>query len=294
VDIAAESTQANRPDEARPAASMQRSVGHGAIAVKAGHDGRTRLAGLHQKANAKIRVPRQHAPRLEAVLINTAGGLTGGDRLDWRLEAGRDTHLVVATQACERVYRSTGGAARQTTRIAVADGARLDWLPQETILFDRSALDRTLEIDLAKTARFVGLETVVLGRQAMGETVAETELRDRWRIRRAGQLVHADDLRLKGDMAELASAPALLGGCTAFATIVACAPHDEDRWRALAVAVRAALAPFHEGVDAGVSAFAGKGIVRLKARSSHLLRPAIIAALGALRDRIALPAVWRS
>jgi len=293
VDIAAERNEANRRHDARPAAQMQRSVGHGAIAVKAGHDGRTRLAGLHQKANAKIRVPRQHAPRLEAVLINTAGGLTGGDRLDWRLEAGRDTHLVVATQACERIYRSTGGAARQTTRIEVADGARLDWLPQETILFDRSALDRTLEIELAETARFVGLETIVLGRQAMGETVAETELRDRWRIRRAGRLIHADDLRIEGDVAEL-SAAALLGRCTAFATIVACAPHDEDRWRAVAGAVRAALAPFHEGVDAGVSAFAGKGIVRLRARSSHLLRPAIIAALGALRDRIALPAVWRS
>ena len=294
MDIAVEPDEANRPHEARPAAPMQRSVGHGAIAVKAGHDGRTRLAGLHQKANAKIRVPRQHAPRLEAVLINTAGGLTGGDRLDWRLEAGRDTHLVAATQACERIYRSTGGAARQTTRIAVADGARLDWLPQETILFDQSALDRTLEIDLAETARFVGLETVVLGRRAMGETVAETALRDRWRIRRAGQLVHADDLRIEGDVAELATAPALLGGCTAFATIFACAPFDDEEWQSLAGAVRAALASFHDTVDAGISAFAGKCVARLKAPSSDRLRNAVIAALGTLREEAALPAVWRS
>ena len=278
----------------RPAPGPQRSFGHGRIAVKPGPDGRTRLENLHQKANAKIRVPRQHAPRLEAVLINTAGGLTGGDRLDWRLEAGRDTHLVAATQACERIYKSGGGAARQTTEITVGEGARLDWLPQETILFDRSALTRRIEVDLAETSRFVGLETLVLGRAAMGETVAETALRDRWRIRRNGTLFHADDLRLAGDPSPLAGRPALLAGCRAFATIVFCAPLDDEACRRLAGGLREALAPaVGGGVRAGVSAFGGKCVVRLSASDSHILRPPVIAALAMLRQGVPLPAVWR-
>ncbi len=285
-------TEAGTADMPPPVA-MQRSVGHGSVSLKPGADGRTRLAGLHQKANAKIRIPRQHAARLEAVLINTAGGLTGGDRLDWRIEAGPDTHGVVATQACERIYKASDGAAHQAATIIVADGARLDWLPQETILFDRGALDRSLAVDLAPTASFIGLETIVLGRHAMGETVRSSRLRDRWRIRRNGRLVHADDVRLDGDIAGLRGHPALLGDCAAVATILACLPVDDDQWAALAAELREAVAR-HMPVRAGVSCFAGKGIVRLMAATSYDLRPAVIDALSVLRGGIALPAVWRS
>lgn len=274
---------------------MQRSVGDGHIAVKPGADGRTRLETLHQKANAKIRVPRQHADRLEAVLINTAGGLTGGDRLDWRCDAGPNTHLVVATQACERIYKSAGGQARQTTRISVGNNARLDWLPQETILFDRSALSRRIDVDLAETACLVGLETIVLGRAAMGETVTETTLHDRWRVHRAGQLVHADDLRVSGPLGPLADQPALLAGCEAVATILCCAPFDDEHWQGLARDLRSTLGPMTgPHVHAGVSAFAGKCLVRLMASDSYTLRPLAIAALSVLRRGMPLPAVWRS
>lgn len=282
---------------ARPSSppTMQRSVGAGRIAVKAGSDGRTRLNALHQKANAKIRIPKAYGPALEAVLINTAGGLTGGDRLDWSASAGAGTHLAIATQACERIYKSAGGAAQQTTRLDVGAGARLDWLPQETILFDDSALDRSIEIDLAPDAIFTGLETLVLGRVAMGETVHRTSLRDRWRIRRAGALIHADNLRLDGDVAALADGPATLDACTAIATLVHVAPGDDEQRAALAARLREDLAPMTGDVmRAGVSAFAGKCIVRLMAPDGYRLRPLAIAALAILRDGAPLPAVWRS
>jgi urease accessory protein len=276
-------------------AAMQRSVGAGRITVKAAPDRRTRLDALHQKANAKIRIPKAYGPALEAVLINTAGGLTGGDRLDWSAAAGAGTHLVIATQACERIYKSAGGAARQSTKLDIGAGARLDWLPQETILFDDSALDRSIEIDLAPDAIFTGLETLVLGRAAMGETVRRTVLRDRWRIRRAGALIHADNLRLDGDISALADGPATLAGCTAIATLVHVAPSDDEQRAALVQRLREALAPM-SGADmrAGVSAFAGKCIVRLLAPDAYRLRPLAIEALAILRDGAPLPAVWRS
>lgn len=276
-------------------AAMQRSVGAGRITVKAGPDGRTWLDALHQKANAKIRIPKAYGTALEAVLINTAGGLTGGDRLDWSATAGADTHLAIATQACERIYKSAGGAARQTTKLDVGAGARLDWLPQETILFDGSALDRSIEIDLAPDAIFTGLETLVLGRAAMGETVRRTVLRDRWRIRRAGVLIHADNLRLDGDVTAVAEQPATLAGCTAIATMVHVAPGDDEQRSAMADRLRDQLAPMTGGtVRAGVSAFAGKCIVRLLAPDAYRLRPLAIEALAILRDGAALTAVWRS
>ncbi|WP_306117574.1 MULTISPECIES: urease accessory protein UreD [unclassified Roseitalea] len=284
--------------DAHPASPrMQRSVGAGRIAVKAGADGRTRLAALYQKANAKIRVPRQHHGRLEAVLINTAGGLTGGDRLNWDVAAGAGTHAVITTQACERIYRAAGGVARQRTAITVDDGARIDWLPQETIVFDRAALARTIAVDLAPSATFTGIETLVFGRKAMRETVHEAFVHDRWRIARAGRLVHGDDVRIDGAIAPLRSAPGLFAGCDAMASIVHCARLDEEQWAALAQDLRARLDPLlaeRPGAQGGVSAFAGKCVVRLIAADSYALRPLTRAALDALRGATPLPAVWHS
>lgn len=298
MDLASTSAEAKPVQAAEPAAkrlpAMQRSVGAGRVAVKTDGAGRTRLAGLYQKANAKIRLPRQHGDVLDAVLINTAGGLTGGDRLTWTVEAAEDTQARVTTQACERIYRSSGGTARQTTHITVADGARLEWLPQETILFDRSALDRRMEVVLEGLAAFVGIETIMLGRAAMGETVHKAHLHDRWRISRDGILVHADDLRLPKSMESLAQ-PAFLGGHRAFATIIHCAVMDEDGWEAQAQHLRAVLAPLRDDhCTAAVSAFAGKCVVRLMGRDTHALRPLMIAALGVINDGAALPTVWKT
>ncbi|MER2508482.1 MAG: urease accessory protein UreD, partial [Amaricoccus sp.] len=143
--------------------------------------GASRLDRLFQQGCAKALRPRRGAGPPEVVLINTSGGIAGGDRLDWRLEAGPGAALVASTQAAERVYRSTGAVARVETRLALGSGATLDWLPQETILYDGARLDRRLEVEMAEDASLTLLETVVLGRAAMGETVAAAHFTDQWR-----------------------------------------------------------------------------------------------------------------
>lgn len=263
---------------------LQRAAGAGRIAVRA-EDGATRLARLYQDGCAKIRLPKDHAARsLEAVLINTSGGLTGGDRMSWRVEAEAGAALTLTTQACEKLYRARDGRAEVAVSLNAAAGARIDWLPQETILFDGAALSRTLEADLAADARLLAVEAVVLGRTAMGETVRCGALRDRWRIRREGRLVFADDLRFEGPVAEVAALAPTLAGSKAFAALLLVA---EDAGRFLAP-LRQAIGP-----AGGASAFDGKLFARIVAPDGLSLRRALLPAIAALRDGEPAPRVWR-
>ena len=264
---------------------LQRARGAGRIAVRH-EDGCTRLTRLYQDGCGKIRLPRDaRAEGLEAVLINSSGGLTGGDRMTWEADVGAGARLTLSTQACEKVYRARDGLAEQHVALTIGEGASLDWLPQETILFDGGGLSRRLEADLGAGARLLAVEAVVLGRTAMGETVREGVLRDRWRIRREGRLVFADDLRLEGAVAEQAAQAAILAGRPAFASILLVA---EDAARFLPP-VRAAL-----GKLGGASAFEGKLFARIAAPDGFALRAALLPALEALRDGAPLPRVWRT
>ena len=209
-------------------ARLQRARGRAEVAVSL-RGGGIRLDRLYQEGCAKAILPRTHAPVPEVVLVNTAGGVTGGDRIDWRLAVGPGAALTATTQAAERIYRSAGGAARIETRIELGPGASLDWLPQETILFDAARLERRLEADLAEDASLTALEILVLGRGAMGETVATGLVSDQWRLRRGGRLVHAEALRAEGDLARATAGAATLGGARAIATLVHAAPDAEAR-----------------------------------------------------------------
>ena len=264
---------------------LQRARGCGRIAVTA-EGGVTRLARLYQEGCGKIRLPRDaRAEGLEAVLINSSGGLTGGDEMSWQAEVGDGARLTLSTQACERIYRARDGVAEQRVALTAGDGASLDWLPQETILFDGGALSRRLEADLGEGARLLAVEAVVLGRTAMNETVRLGTLHDRWRIRREGRLVFADDLRLDGALADLGAKAAVLAGRRAFASLLLVA---DDAARFLAP-VRAAL-----GDLGGASAFEGKLFARVAAPDGFSLRQALLPAIEALRDDHPLPRVWRT
>lgn len=263
---------------------LQRTRGEGRLAVSA-LDGRTRIARLFQDGAAKIRVPRLSQAGLEAVLINTSGGLTGGDRVRWALKAGAGTHLTLTTQACEKVYRSSGGHAELNVRIDVADGARADWLPQETILFDRSALQRRLDVHLSGDAEFMCVEPVILGRTGMGETVEQTQLHDRWRIHRDGELIHAEETRLSGDIPALIGKAVSLGGRLGFATVFYAGARAE--------ALHKKLVSLGGGSTMGMSFWDGKLVVRLVAGDGFGLRRQLLPVLGALRD-VPLPRIWHS
>lgn len=261
----------------------QRTKGVARLATKS-VAGRTRLDIFYQESAAKIRMPESYDGSMEAVLINTSGGLTGGDRMSWQVDAGAGTDITVTTQACERNYKSAGGHADVKTRLSVGANAVLHWLPQETILFNEGALKRSLDVDLHDTAEFIGLEAVLLGRKAMGEIVRSGLFRDRWRIRRSGALIHAEDVCLSGDIEALTAKSPVLAGNQAFATILYCGTRAE----ALLPRIRALLGD----AMAGASHFNGKLIVRLVASEGYELRKILIPAISLLRNGNSAPKVW--
>lgn len=243
---------------------------------------RTGIRRLHQAGCLKLRFPRLPDDDCQAVIINTSGGLTGGDRLALSFDVAPDAALTVTTQACERVYRSTGAAADVDVAFHLGPGATLAYLPQETILFDGGRLSRRLELDAAATSRFLLVESVILGRGAMGERVESGAIADRWRLRRDGRLVLAEALRLSGAVKALGARAAVLDGHGAFSTLVWQGAEPEAMLRC----VRARLS----GTE-GASLVDGLMVVRLVATDGYALRNRLMPLL-ALLAQAPLPLVW--
>lgn len=277
-----------------PAAHMQRA--RGAARLSATYlDGRTRLARLYQQGSAKIRMPRSHhGSALDAVLINTSGGLTGGDQMDWTIDLGQNARAIVTTQACERIYRARADAACINTDITLAEGAALSWLPQETILFDGGAFARKLTVRLAPTASFLMVEPLIIGRTAMREIVSSGSIHDHWRIYRGAHLLHAEDTRLDGDMQSLLNRASTTAGAIALATIIVVHDDCDDMVEPL----RQRL-----GANSGISCIhssAGKRLVfRCIAESGFALRKEIVLVIDWCNSKIigpghGLPKLWNT
>ena len=265
---------------------LQRARGVGRIVTQQ-RDGATRLDQLFQEGCGKIRLPNTHSDALEAVLINTAGGLTGGDHLQWQADLAPKGRLVLTTQACERSYRSTGDIARVETKLRAGAGSHLDWLPQETILFAASKLERRLDVDLAEDATLTAIEAVLLGRDAMGEDARDAQLRDTWRIRRNGRLIHAEATQVSGEPGERDSL-SLLAGNGAFASILHVA-RTPERANTLCEDLRR-LVP--AGAAMGMSVTGERLVVRAMARSGLGLRRLIVPVLSQLSGGARLPRLW--
>jgi urease accessory protein len=265
---------------------MQRARGVGGISTQQRADS-TGLATLYQDGCAKIRLPNTHSPALEAVLINTAGGLTGGDHMQWSADLAPQGRLVLTTQACERIYRSIGGPARVETRITVGADAHLDWLPQETILFAASDLERRIEIDLAEGASLTAVEAILLGREAMGEVALDARLSDSWRIRRNGRLIHAEATRLGGTQAER-DGLSLLQGRRAFATVL----HVVATAEQCAARLERLRAVMPRDARIAASANGERLVVRALAQSGLALRRLIVPILAELSGAGTLPRLW--
>jgi urease accessory protein len=183
--------------------------------------GASRLDILDQRAPLRVLFPEPHDPGVPlAVLVTTSGGLVGGDILDVAVSAGPGAAALVTTQAAEKVYRSDGAVCEIRVALEAAPGSWLEWLPNETIVFDRARLRRRTVVSLAADARLLAGEIVVLGRLARGERFTSGTIHDGWEIRRAGRLVWADAFRLNEDLAQAQASPAGLEGAGALATIV--------------------------------------------------------------------------
>jgi urease accessory protein len=261
----------------------QRARGAGRLVTKA-FGGRTRLDEFFQEGCAKIRLPETFSPEMEAILINTSGGLTGGDVIEWSVAAAASTRLCVTTQANEKIYKAASDTASVSTSITVAEGASVHWLPQETILFDQASLTRRLDVDLADNAEFLAVEAVLLGRKAMGEAVGRGFFRDRWRVRRNGRLIHAEELRFEGEIERLTQAAAVLSGQVAFATLFYTGPLGE----AFLPRLRECL----DGTPGGASYWNGKLIARIAAPTGFDLRKILVPAISVLRNGAPVPKVW--
>lgn len=267
------------------ATTLQRAVGELRVVLRV-RDRHTVLDGLRQVGCLKARFPRPECRDWSTVVtLNTSGGIAGGDALASSFELQPGARATIASQAAERFYRALPGsvAASVNTRIAVATGGAVEWLPQETILFDRCALDRSLEVELTEDASFLGIETLVFGRTAMGETVQHAWLRDGIRLRRDGKLVLKDTIRMAGEVARLLQRTATAGGAGASATIWFVARDAEARL----AAVRAVLPD-----EAAASAWNGMLVTRLLANNAAALRLTTTAVLHVLRDGRPLPRVW--
>ncbi len=263
--------------------SLQRAYGALAVSVKQ-RGTHSVLHNLRQEGCLKARFPRPDDPAwLQVVTLNTSGGVAGGDVLDAAFAVGTDARATIASQAAERFYRALpdSAASSVTTRIAVAACGAVEWLPQDTILFDRSAVRRRLRVELAADAWFLGVESLVFGRAAMGEVVDRASLRDVFEVHRAGRLLLRDAIRLEGEVAATLRRPAIAAGARAMATLVHVAPDAE-----------AMLDPLR-GLGIGASAWDGMLIARILAPDSATLRAAVVDALRVLRGGRALPRVWQ-
>lgn len=277
-----------------PGPALQRVRGRASVSLGPSSTGQGgRLTGLHQSGSAKAFLPRIHADPPEVVFLNTAGGLTGGDHMRWSLDLAAGARAVATTQTAERAYgaRPGHGPARAEITLRLGEGATLDWLPQETILYQNSALRRHTRVLMAPGARLLYAEAVVLGRAAMGEQVTDLQLDDRREVLRDGTLVALpvalDVLRLRAGSLD-ASCDALLGTSRAVATVIWVWDGVEDQLDQ----VRRHIAATCGDIRAAASAWDGKCIIRLAAPSGWPLRVALAGLLTRLRDS-ALPRVWQ-
>jgi urease accessory protein len=250
----------------------QRSVGH--VHLRMERDG---VAVMREAGSAKCRIPRGTN---EAILINTSGGLAGGDSVHIKAEVGAGAKLTLTSQAAERLYRTLGPAADVHVKLSAADGSKLLWLPQESILFEGSALDRSLDVELAKDATFLAVESMVFGRTEMGERVQQVSVADRWIIKREGILIHAEALKLGPGWPR---SQARFADNQAMATLLLVSPQAET----LLDKVRNVLGP-----QDGASAWNGKLVARCLAKDGFHLRKTLIQVLVACVGREHLPKCW--
>lgn len=269
-----------------PLPVMQRAKGRafGSFALRGGS---VKLVDLAQKGSAKVMLPRVAGAVPEVVFLNTSGGLTGGDVLDLSLDLGPGVRLAATTQTAERAYSSNQGAAEVRFSATVGAGGRLDWLPQETILFEGSNLARQTRIDLAEGASCLVSESLVLGRLAMGEVVQSARLQDQRMIRRQGRPVWAESLHLDPQVLARRDSPVLLNGANAFGVVALVTQGAEDA----AEALRAL--PDVAGASMAVSGWDGRCLARVLAADGLALRKNMALIIKTLSAR-PLPRVWLS
>ncbi|MDP2354893.1 MAG: urease accessory protein UreD [Beijerinckiaceae bacterium] len=276
-------SDADEPDF-DPLASVR---SRGVLALSAHlQDGVTRRLRVREEGALRMRFPHESPKRLDAVVVNVAGGMAGGDVYDCAFAAQAGAHLVVTSAAAEKVYRALGAPTRCDVRLRAESGSSLLYAPQEAILFDRVRIHRRYDIEVDSAARLIAVDAVILGRAAMGERVNTLVWRDTWRLRRDGKLIWADATRVEGDAEKLLTASATGGGARAFGTLVYATPDAAHHIEPLREVFRSV-----KECEAAVTCFEELLIARFVAHEGHRLRAALIDAMTSLPGG-ALPRSW--
>ena len=174
------------------------------------------------------------------VIVHPPGGIVAGDSLVVNVQVDAKAHALITTPGTQKWYRSSGKSASAVTRLRIADGATLEWMPQETMVFDGTRAEQVLEVELAPGARFFGWEMLCLGRTTRGERFTTGEFRQRIRLVRDGVPLWRESMLLLGND-PLMTSPLGLRGLPVMATAWIVFPHDAHDSATLLSDVRAAL-----------------------------------------------------
>lgn len=225
--------------------------------------GVTEVSDLYQQTPLRVLFPRVETEELfTAVLVNSSGGVVGGDRLEMKLEAGHGASLLVTGQAAEKVYRSAGEEANASTTLTAQADSFIEFLPQGTIIFDGARFRRTTIIDASTGSRVMAGEVLTLGRVARNERFTGGSFHDEWRVLRNGRLVWVDALHLSDDLEDgtesVLASPAGFAKSPGYATFIYTAD-DADSHVQLA---RTIQADTPGNVQRGVTSFDGVLVAR--------------------------------
>ena len=266
-----------------PTTRLQRASGESRVAFDL-RDGRTRLSDLYQRDPCRVLFPESEPGEPpQAVLLTTSGGVTDGDSLKMAVEIGPGATAVATTQAAEKIYRAAkgGGHCAIDVAVRVAEGANLEWLPQETIVFEGARLKRRTVADVGAGGSLLACEMVVLGRAASGERFTGGLLLDAWSVRRAGKLAWTDTLRVEGETPLGAG----FGEANALSTVIGVWDEPRVRFEQARTLLEAA-----DRVRAGVTLVNGIMVVRLLGEATAV-RAATTRFLTDFRGQ-RLPRVW--
>jgi len=268
-------TACDLPAHVRVAAKLRLELAHA--------DDATRITERREEGAFRFRFPKVHGGAPEAVLVNIAGGLAGGDSVTSDITLHEGAEMTLSSAAAERIYRSGGDSTRLEAHLRLEKGASALWLPQETILHDGARVERRFSIDLAPGANLLFGEMLYFGRRAAGEGFTFGSLRESWRLRMGGRLVLADETRLSGDFGESLLHPVALSNHVALATLLLA---GEDAAEALPLIYDEL--PDERALEAGASDLGGLVLIRIAAEDAARLKTLTLKLASTLAPRLGL------
>lgn len=275
--------------------------GGASLSVAAGAAGRSYLDTRYFSDPFRIFTPRTTPGEpLSLVSSTLSGGLVGGDQLRFSLDVQAGAAAQMVGQAAEKIYGSNGALTEQDFELRLAESGWLEWVPQETILFDQARLERRFSIQTAAQSRALVGDMVVLGRLAMGEHFADGAFSDTWRLEIDGELVWMDRFGFEGAGAIARGRGDAFGlsGAEAFATVVYAGPEAERAVELLRTPEwDERVARAGKGLRMGVTCLGPCSVVRVVGSPAHELRRLLGDIWKHLRAemggyRAELPALW--